>query len=182
MTTTNRHPTTPDQADVLLVTVTEVERQAVLSVFRKELQRTFVRRFDGNKTYFYLGEVSGAYTFLVQSEMGSGGPSGSTLTVADSIRALHPSAIIMVGIAFGVDPQKQRMGQVLVASQLRAYDLQRVGTGPDGQAIIHLRGDRPWASPRLVDRFNSGKADWKGANVRLGLLLSGDKLVDQQDF
>jgi nucleoside phosphorylase len=182
MITANLSATIPAQADVLLVTVTEVERQAVLNEFRKELQHTFVRRFDGNKTYFYLGEVSGAHTYLVQSEMGAGGPSGSTLTVSDSIRALSPSAIIMVGIAFGIDPQKQSIGRILVASKLRAYDLQRVGTGPDGQATISLRGDRPSASPRLVDRFNSGIADWKGAKVSFGLLLSGDKLIDQQDF
>jgi nucleoside phosphorylase len=182
MTTANTPPTTPDRADVLLVTVTEVERQAVLNVFNKQLQRTFVRRFDGNKTYFYLGQVREAHTFLVQSQMGSGGVDGSMLTVSDSIRALNPSAIIMVGIAFGVDPEKQRIGQILVANKLRAYDLQRVGTGLDGGAVIVLRGDRPSASSRLVDRFDSGKADWKGAKVSFGLVLSGDKLIDQQDF
>jgi nucleoside phosphorylase len=182
LSTTNSSATTPEQADVLLVTVTEVERQEVLSAFKKGLDRPFVRRFDGNKTYFYLGRVAGAHTYLVQSGMGSGGVDGSMLTVADSIRAMKPSAIIMVGIAFGIDPVKQPIGQILVAKYLRAYDLQRVGTGFDGQTVISLRGDRPSASSRLVDRFDSGQADWKGAKVRFGLVLSGDKLVDNHDY
>ena len=62
------------------------------------------------------------------------------------------------------------------------YELQRVGTDEHGQLAIRLRGDRPQASPRLLDRFRSGALDWAGARVRFGLVLSGDKLIDNMNF
>lgn len=172
----------PQAADVLIITATDVETDAVLREFHKELGQPFTRRFIGDKTYFYLSNISGAHAFLVQSEMGAGGPSGSLLTTAESIQALRPAAIIMVGIAFGVDRQKQRIGDILVARQLLAYELQRVGAGASSNVPHLARGNRPQTSPRLLDRFRGGAVDWKGARVHFGLVLSGDKLVDQQEF
>jgi nucleoside phosphorylase len=174
--------TEPQVADVLIVTATDIETKTVIAEFQKELGQPFVRRFIGPKTYFYLGNLGGAHTFLVRSEMGGGGPGGSMLTVAESILALRPAAIIMVGIAFGVDPQKQRIGDILVARQLLAYELQLVWADPSGNVVIYPRGERPPASPRLLDRFRGGGVDWKGARVHFGLVLSGDKLVNHQDF
>lgn len=175
--------TTPiSPVDVLLITVTDVETKAVLTQFSRALQQPFARRFIGDKTYFSLGSVNGANTVLVQSEMGAGGPSGSLLTVAASIQALRPGAIIMIGIAFGIDPARQGIGDILVAQQILDYELQRVGTGPSGDQQIRPRGERPACSPRLLDRFRSGAIDWKGAPLHFGLVLSGAKLVDNQGF
>ncbi|GAB4121336.1 MAG: hypothetical protein Fur005_34100 [Roseiflexaceae bacterium] len=87
----------------------------------------------------------------------------------------------MVGIAFGVDPQKQKIGDILVARQLLSYELQRIGTS-NGELTMTVRGDRPSASPMLIDRFRSGEIDWFGAAVQFGLVLSGEKLVDNLDF
>src|SRR5437660_5061246 len=95
--------------DVLLVTATEVEARAVLNVFPRH-GSTFGQRHIGDNTYFDLGVIGGARTFLVQSEMGAGGPAGATLVVHESIKALSPSAVIMVGIAFGLNQEKQRLG------------------------------------------------------------------------
>lgn len=179
-------PTQPQElpypGDILLVTVTKVETEAVLNQWAKELQQPFTRHFAGDQTFLYLGMVSGAHTWLVQSEMGSGGQSGSFPTVSASIQALCPAAIIMVGIAFGIDPQKQRIGDILIARQLVAYELQRIGTDASDLPRIHFRGERAASSPRLLDRFRSGAIDWKGAPLDFGLVLSGDKLIDQRDF
>lgn len=51
----------------------------------------------------------------------------------------------MVGIAFGVNEAKQHIGDVLVIEHLRLYDIQRVGTGDDGEARLVLR-TRPWCA------------------------------------
>lgn len=168
--------------DVLLVTATSVETRAVLDAFVGRRRSIYQRYFAGENTYYDLGTVSGTRTLLVQSEMGSGGPAGAALTIASSITALHPSAIIMVGIAFGIDQGRQPVGTVLVASQILAYELQRVGTGPGHQPQIITRGSRPAASTRLLDRFRGGELEWRGAKVQFGLILSGEKLVDYQPF
>ncbi len=170
------------RTDVLLITVTTVEAQAVLRLFAEETGQAFQRRFIGDKTYFDLGTLSGARIMMVQSEMGAGGSGGALLVVDEGIRVLLPSAVIMIGVAFGIDDENQKIGDILVSQQLLGYELQKIATDEKGQPQIILRGDRPHASTRLLDRFNCGMVDWHGPKVECGLLLSGDKLIDNQNF
>ncbi|MBC8121211.1 MAG: hypothetical protein H7Y22_05150 [Gemmatimonadaceae bacterium] len=178
----NAQGSAASDADVLLVTVTAVETKAVFDAARALTGREARRVFEGNLTFYELGNICGANTWLVRSEMGPGGPGGALLTVSDGIRALSPDAVIMVGIAFGVDQHKQPIGQVLVSRQILDYELQRVGTAADGTEQIVARGDRPQASPRLLNRFRDGEISWQGAPVDFGLVLSGAKLVDNKDY
>jgi nucleoside phosphorylase len=79
-------------------------------------------------------------------------------------------------------PGQQRLGDILVSRQLLGYELQRVSLGDNNQSEIIARGDRPQASTRLLDRFRSGLIDWQGPEVHIGLILSGEKLIDHPDF
>lgn len=98
-------------------------------------------------------------------------------TVEKAIRALDPGAVIAVGIAFGMNKKSQAIGDVLVARQLRPYDLQRVG-----EEII-LRDDKPHAATRLTNHFGQfAQTGWKGAAVRQGVVLTGSRLVDNVDY
>src|SRR5438270_1472869 len=60
--------------------------------------------------------------------------------------------------------------------------MQKVDVDPDGQEVIKPRGDRPQASARLLDRFRASIFDWTGPKVHFGLLLSGEKLVNNKSF
>lgn len=172
------------KADILLVTVTEEETLAVFAAVKDSLGRDYQRNPRKNQTYYNLGILNDARVFLVRSTMGSGGPDGSTLTINEAIDALQPTAVIMVGIAFGLQPRKQQIGDILVAQKLRGYERQRYGTSKDGlqNPVIIQRGDLVPASPRLLDRFASGKLDWTGAPVRFGVILSGEKLIDNKSL
>jgi nucleoside phosphorylase len=187
-------PQMPPHADILLVTVTDVEAQAIFDVLQAQFGRSLVRHHIEGKTYYDLGSIGGATVAMVQSEMGAGGLGAAFLTVQKGIDALHPSAVIMVGIAFGVDSKKQRIGDVLVSRQLMLYEPQRVGQSKAGSPEIRARGDRSPASPALLDTFRSGKLDWsppvtshaaRGSTppeVRFGLIVTGEKLVDNLEF
>jgi nucleoside phosphorylase len=170
------------RTDILLVTVTAIEAQAVLHLFAKETGQKFERHFINDKTYFNLGVLNGVRIMMVQSEMGASGPGGALLVVDEGIRMLSPSAVIMVGIAFGIDSDKQQIGDILVSQQLLGYELQRIATSNKGKIEIIPRGDRSHASTMLLDRFRGGMLDWHESKVECGLILSGDKLIDQQDF
>jgi nucleoside phosphorylase len=166
--------------DVLLVTVTKVETTAVLAAFGA-LERSKPLSIEG-RVYFDLGIVNGTRVGLTRSEMGAGGLGASLHTVDKGIEALSPVAVIMVGIAFGIDAQKQHIGDVLVAAQLRPYELQRVGTRPDGSVDIVLRDERPHASPGLLNWLKSAELAFRGPTLRFGTILTGSKLVDHIDF
>jgi WD40 repeat protein/nucleoside phosphorylase len=169
------------QADVLLVTVTDVETRAVLAAFLGPSEQDTPEHIHG-RVYYDLGTVHGARVMLTRSEMGAGGLGAAQQAVSKGIAALSPRAVIMVGIAFGVSDERQSIGDVLVTEHLRPYDLQRVGTHEDGSVKIVLRGDKPHASPLLLDLFKNAAIRWKGAKVRFGTVLTGEKLVDNLDF
>ena len=153
----------------------------MLEVFEKAGRKGQPKPID-DRIYFDFGSVNGVPLFLVQSEMGSHALGATSQTVQKGIEALSPAAVIMVGIAFGVNEEKQAIGDILVSEQLRLYDLQRVGT-KDGRVEIILRGDKPHASPWLINRLRSAELhEWKSAKVRFGAVLTGEKLVDNVDF
>lgn len=167
-------PSNPN--NILLVTATQVESRAVISIFHDIAGKGSDSVDINGRIYFDLGVVHNAPVYLTQSEVGSEGLGASIQTVQEGLRAIRPRAVIMVGIAFGIDQEKQEIGEILVATQLRPYEIQRVG------ARIILRGDKPHCSPVLINRMRSAELSWLGAPVRFGLLLSGEKLVDNQDF
>lgn len=169
------------EADVLIVTVTEIESLAVIEAFKKFVGNQPEAKSIGDRLYFDLGVINNARVFLTQSEMGSGGLGSSQQTVSKGIESLSPAAVMMVGIAFGVNDKKQEIGDILVTQQLRLYDLQRIGT-QDNEAKIILRGDKPHASSWLINHFQSANLLWQGAKVRFGQVLTGEKLVDNIDF
>lgn len=167
-----------ESVDVLLVVATKVEILAVLSAVERQSGKTPSETILGDKTYWYLGQLGGAQIGLVWSEMGSGGPGGSSLTILEAARTLNPRSVISVGIAFGARPGKQQVGDILVSERVMNYAQQRIGTSDKGDFDPIPRGDRATASVRLLDRFRHADLSWQGAPVRFGLLLSGPVLVD----
>jgi nucleoside phosphorylase len=168
--------------NLLLVTVTKVEATALLSAWEAVSGTPSKPRVINGKIYHSLGSVGGLNHFMVQSEMGTIGLGAALLTVHEGIEALSPTAVIMVGIAFGVDPSTQKIGDILVSQRIQSYEPQRLGRGLPATPKVVPRGDRASASPRLLNWFHAGDLTWKGAPVRFGLILSGEKLVDNQDF
>jgi nucleoside phosphorylase len=173
---------THKHCDTLLVTATEVERDAVLQRAREITGKPHQLHFGLRRTYFDLGYVGGARIFLVQSEAGSASPGGSHATVADAIDECAPTNVIMVGIAFGIDESKQSLGEILVSRQLQCYEMQRVGTDKTGARIIIPRGDKVTVPTRLLGRVRACSANWTSVRVLFGLLLSGEKLIDNIDY
>ncbi|MBX5449023.1 TIR domain-containing protein [Thermogemmatispora sp.] len=170
------------RCDVLLVTATEVETRAVRELAVNEWGARFERQYSRIETYYSLGEIGGAATWLLRTQMGALGAGGATLAVSEAISKLRPEAVIMVGIAFGLRPGEQQLGDILVSQQLMSYEPQRVGVGDGGKMALIPRGDRVTASVRLLSRFQDLDLDWTGAKAHFGLLLSGEKLVDHPDL
>jgi nucleoside phosphorylase len=168
---------------VLLVTAATVERDTLLRLFRQVVHSAPVYDFRKRRTYLRLGQIGGVEVITVQCEMGTVGPGASLDTVADAIDDLNPSAVIMVGIAFGIDEKKQNIGEMIVSKQVQSYEQAKVGTRrSDGSLVIQLRGDRVTASTRLLGRLRLAQVEWTGKKVRFGVMLTGEKLVDNVDF
>ncbi len=165
------------QADILLVTVNKYETGALTDVFQESTGIKAETVTIEDRVYRDLGEVNGTRVFHALSEMGSGGLGAAQQAVDKGIRALNPDAVVALGVAFGINEKKQKIGDILLSKQIRPYELQRAG-----EEII-LRGDKPHASARLINFFEGiAQTSWDGAEVRPGVILTGEKLVDRYDF
>ncbi len=176
--------TTPSTPVIVLMTVNGNETQALWDVFigkgAAPSQCT-----KGAVTYSDLGVHGGNRIWHTVCEMGAGAVGGSQQSASDAIEHWKPTAVIAVGIAFGLDETKQAIGDVLVAKQIQDYELARLNS--DG--LLTPRADKPSTSKSLVSRLaqidqmqqrlNGGK---KWPTVRFGLVLSGQKLVDDLDY
>jgi nucleoside phosphorylase len=166
-----------NNADILLVTATEVESRAMLEVAKESTGHPSSSLKVGKGTYRDLGNINGKKVWLVQSKKGVSGPGGAHETVSQAIREVNPEEVIMVGIAFGSNREKQEIGDVLVAEQLHMYEPRRIG-----KDRVSSRGDKASASSALLQQLRNAKLDWQMANVHFGLVLSGEKLIDDDEF
>jgi nucleoside phosphorylase len=161
---------------ILLITATGTESQAVLEIFEKATGHR-AKPGGGELVYFDLGVVGGRRVFLIQTaNMGAAVLGGALQTTEKGIEMLKPSTVIMVGIAFGINETKQKIGDVLVSTHLRPYDLQRMGDE------IIFRDAKPDASSKLLQLCRSSYLTWQRSKVRFGVILTGAKLVDNIDY
>jgi nucleoside phosphorylase len=172
--------------DALLVVVTDKElaalRRAVASAMGREMPVAI--RHGPRRSYDDLGTIGGARVYALQVSMGSGTPGGSLASIMTALDEVKPRSVVMLGIAFGVDETKQKIGDVIIAKQMHSYEPSRVGTSKAGEEEVVPRGSVADASTRLLSRFQTTAsfADRFGLTVKAGLLLSGEKLVDNIAF
>ncbi len=100
----------------LFVTANEHECEAFEAKFIRHKENYIL-----GKTY-YLGEF-GCYpaAYIHMEEQGVANPAVIPL-VAELVRKLHPVSVVMVGIAFGTDEGKHKIGDVLVSDKILSYN------------------------------------------------------------
>lgn len=171
-----------DKISVLIVTATKVESDELIeNLVPFPGEERIIQFFAGNQTY-YLG-ILGIYgVVMVQSEMGAVGRDSALITTLRAIEIWQPKAIIMIGIAFGIDSQSQHIGDVIVSSHIIPYENSRVGK----ERIF--RAELPPASSLLLNRIKQIR-DWNFpvsrsayAKLYVGPILSGEKLIDNKQF
>ncbi|TCT19747.1 pentapeptide repeat-containing protein [Thiobaca trueperi] len=173
----------PQESLPVVVLMTFNLREATAVIARFHPQGTPPTEVRNGMTYNRLGIHGGMQIIQRVSRQGEGEAQNAA---RDAITDWAPKAIIGVGIAFGVNPAEQAIGDVLVSEAIRGYELGRMNA--DG--TFDLRDDKPPASQVLLNRFNhlrqSCQADPNAClnwpTVRFGTLLSGNKLVDNLDY
>ena len=169
---------------VVLLTATPTERDTVL----KHLQPLpdtagVIRLFHENNTFF-LGRLGYCTVVLCMCSMGASGRDSAQIVTGEVLRFWKPAALIMVGIAFGRDSERQKIGDVLISERIIAYEPERVGS----ESTIS-RGQQFLPGTRLYNSFRNADIDWSFRDpngllcaLHFGPILSGEKLIDNPDF
>jgi nucleoside phosphorylase/predicted MPP superfamily phosphohydrolase len=166
--------------DVLIVLVNEIEKECILRVAAEKTghQPSII---PGNTlTYLWLGMFGGVRIGAIQCNMGSSLPGSALTAIMESINEKNPEYIILCGVAFGMDPEKQKIGDILLSKQVALYEPAKLKK----QQVTIRRGDIVTVPEKLFGKFNalSGFPFWSEVSVHIGLILSGEKLIDDPTF
>ena len=117
--TTDKEPKLP--VDILLLTV---ENDEFLACYQ-QLKRPCRWWFDG-LGYVYFEEEDESQKEKVKIALwkcygGSGHPCGSLISVKNAVTVLRPKAVISVGACSGLNPEKTKLGDVIVSSRSSTY-------------------------------------------------------------
>lgn len=120
---------------------------------------------------------------LMQCDMGSGGSTGSAMTVQDACTILNPKGVICVGFCGGMNAKKANLGDVAVSRKLISYAPRKATEGGS-----QLRGPEVPLGKKLSDIMRHAGSDWNPPlmnmeetalpKVVLGTMLSGPMLVN----
>lgn len=161
----------------LLMTATDIEDRVLNEVLT---ERGFTNPEVKHATRFsYLTRFRSdvGRIFLVRTSAGSGGSSGAFVVGKNALEELKPRFVISVGICFGLLPDKQKLGDVVVSEQVHDYERQRVSKErPEDRGATREGGST------LLSRARATRVIWDRATVHCGTVASGEKLVDDEDF
>lgn len=169
---------------ILVITATDLETKETHKILRPlPNYEKIIVLFEGDQTY-YIGVLGNYKIIHVQCTMGSLSRSSSIMTINSALTLFSCKVVIMVGIAFGVDKKKQKIGDVLIAESIIPYNSKRVG-----KKDTISRGIESPASKLLLNRFKSAKSTWvfpisekKKAELIPTRLLSGEELIDNEEY
>jgi nucleoside phosphorylase len=134
--------------------------------------------------YYRIGLCGSVEVAAVQCNMGTSTPGGSLQTIQACIDDLRPKVVILVGVAFGMDKNRQRIGHILVSQKISCYDPEKIVKKPRCAPYSIKRGDTTTVPVRLLSVFKTwtGEGFWDKIPVHFGELVSGEKLIDNKIF
>lgn len=161
----------------LFVTANEHEREAFEAKFIRQENKYIL-----GKTY-YLGQF-GLYpaAYIHVDEQGATNPASMPL-VSQLVHDLSPVAVVMVGIAFGVNEQSQKIGDVLVSDKILPYDSQKILENKTEYKEIPKE-----VGFQLLNAFKEHR-EWlyylpnsELSTVYIGSILTGSRLINNYKY
>lgn len=167
------------ELNLLIVTANDIETYHVRqSLIPLEGHDDILKVPHHNQTYF-IGMFGEYLAIHVQcGSMGSISSAGAILTVSNAVEAWKPLAVLMIGVAMGINEKKQNIGDVLISESIISYENQRLG-----EKIVQ-RGLHVSTGQVLLNRFknvtgwSSSIEKGKTSKKIIGPILSGEKLID----
>lgn len=171
-----------DDNFILLMTATDLETEELHRHIKPLTSFSAIIKTPKDSQTYYLGKFGQYKIAHVQCGMGSLSRDASTLTASNAVKLINPKFLLMVGIAFGIDDTKQKIGDVLVSEAILPYNSKRVGKNQTIQ-----RAAATSASLTILNRFKNLRT-WEyfvnetdKSEIICGHILSGEELIDNKE-
>lgn len=175
-------------ADIVLVVATSTEQQE-LERAAKEMGFSFNAQPGRAGKYYQLGSVGTNRVTAMRVAMGAFSPDGAAARCIQARAETQATTIILIGTAFGIDRERQSIGDVIVSESVFLYDDRRVVDAPDSTSTYNVEYPstaRKVASATLHDRFRRlGEQyvlDRTPETVSLGIILSGGARIEAASY
>lgn len=172
----------PDvEIHLLILTVKEPELLAVFELLEPLPRETKTLGYLSEHWMYYFGRFGLYNTVLLASH--TAGIEHALHSLGDAIRQWQPHLVINVGIAWGADPTKQKLGDVLIAEKVVNIDDVRhemssiLESGPMPE--IDARSRAIVNTCKLLWHFNN--VDDEKCQVHTGLYLGSNTLLNNPD-
>lgn len=164
---------------ILLLTVNQRETDAIRVVFGAgNMPNVIVRDDYPYERFSSVIDAAGKperEVIAFSCQMGSERSGAALQRVTKAIKHFEPAAVLAVGVGFGLK-DNQSLGDVLISSQVTTYESARLNK--DGG--IERRAEILAATPLWLERAKH--IHLEGIKRRMGLVLCGEKLVDNASF
>lgn len=143
--------------------------------------------------YHFLGTIGNEAVTAVRPArergrivMGAMGRLGSAARAIRLQRETGAQAIVQLGMAFGISPARQRLGDVLVSSSLIPYDNRDVRSRPGELGAYYCdysQANRQPARQSLVELFlREQRREGRSFEVHVGAMLSGAARIHSRTY
>lgn len=178
----------------LILTANEIERETLFAYFTSRRDTSTIVRGRIIEKYPYNGMVYSCFyindikVVHVEPEMtGSYSWGGTAETLEKAIKVVKPSVVISLGVAFGNDIKKQKMGDVLVGRQFFAYDksVKMKGHKLDIKKLHVYESDENLRYKMKSCMMFESKTKGLFGNefqAHIGNILTGEYVIDSEDF
>lgn len=169
--------------DVAIVTAIEIERKAVCEAFQLT-DRDRVSRESRVYWHKTLELKDGEFYEIVVAQSPDMAGVDAALLVSDIIHHWHPGAILLVGIAAGVDRDQQAFGDLVIGRDVYYYE--RGKLTPDGKRpepimyradatlLNHVQAVPEWMPPAKLIRPDGSQTR---PQIHYGVIASGEKVI-----
>lgn len=179
---TNQDPKTLRCHYLLLVTTPEEEKQLNISI--EELNLSVKQRKGRYATYNFIeGSLSNnLIAFVRLRAMGPFIYNGASTRGLLCQQETSANSVILLGMAFGIDQEKQQFGDVLVSTSIVPYDLRTVVSNETGGYNFCYEKQRRFsANQKLVEFLKKNKTK-EEYEIMFGAFLSGGSLIKSSSF
>ena len=159
--------------------VNSKETRATLGLLEPLAGRKKLTQITANGVTFTVGMFGLYHTAVVMSSPGTEGPNAATQKLIRALEVVKPGFVISVGVGFGINRDKLKFADIIVANVINNYTYRRIGTEED---VIH--SPQFDVGAQLLDVFNqtAGFKLMRGPDdpvtVKIDPIISGPNLID----
>jgi nucleoside phosphorylase len=161
----------------LIVVAKQLERDAVIEAVRGVNGTPLRVDHSTNDTVYFLGEVGGVEVMLAESGgQGAMDPSGMLFTALGASGFYRPRYLILCGVCYGLDDERQQLGDVLVSQRVIDIDHKALL----GKRVV-IRGVNVPPGRVLLNRLKATTLEPLPYGVHFGPMVSSSTLLNSDE-